>query len=454
MKGDDVDTLLAAGCFTRRQLLQSVGALLAYAGITTEASGAVLAAESTARGGEANDSPERAQEDKNTDVAYGQTILPRGIRSRFVDNNNGCTMHVLEAGFEDQDRPCVVLLHGFPELAYSWRKQLLPLAQAGYHVVVPDLRGYGRSCGTEVSFDDDLLPFTLLNRVSDTLGLVHALGYRDVAAVVGHDYGSSIAAWCAAVRPDVFRSVVLMSAPFGGPPPLPLNTANEQRSRPTSSGPSIFDELTTLPEPRKHYQKYYATREANDNMWRSRQDMHDFLRAYYHMKSAGWKQNVPFPLKARTASEWARMPRYYIMDLDKGMAETVAAEMPSAGEVAACKWLTDDELSVYSAEYTRTGFQGGLQSYRVRWIGKYTPELQLFAGRTIDVPSMFIGGKSDWGVYQAPGAFERMQKTACTRMLSAHLIEGAGHWVQQEQPEEVNKLLIAFLHQTRGEGRS
>jgi pimeloyl-ACP methyl ester carboxylesterase len=136
------------------------------------------------------------------------------------------------------------------------------------------------------------------------------------------------------------------------------------------------------------------------------------------------------------------------MDLDKDMAQTVAPEMPSAAEVAACKWLTDEELAVYSAEYMGTGFQGGLQGYRVRWIPKYTPELQLFAGRTIDVPSLFIGGKSDWGVYQVPGALERMQKTACTRLLGTHLVDGAGHWVQQEQPEEVNKLLIAFLIQT------
>jgi pimeloyl-ACP methyl ester carboxylesterase len=134
------------------------------------------------------------------------------------------------------------------------------------------------------------------------------------------------------------------------------------------------------------------------------------------------------------------------------MAETVAQEMPSAGEVAACKWLTETELSVYSGEYTRTGFQGGLQSYRVRWIGKYTPELQLFAGRTIDVPSMFIGGKSDWGVYQTPGAFERMQKRACTRMVNVQLVEGAGHWVQQEQPDEVNKLLLAFLKRVKADG--
>src|SRR3712207_6096582 len=131
---------------------------------------------------------------RNPDVAYGETTLPVGIRSRFVDTNNGITMHLLEAGFEGGDRPCVLLLHGFPELAYSWRKVMLPLAEAGFRVVAPDQRGYGRSDGADVAFDDDLRPFTLLNYVRDALGLVFALGHRSVAAVVGHDYGSPVAA--------------------------------------------------------------------------------------------------------------------------------------------------------------------------------------------------------------------------------------------------------------------
>ena len=133
------------------------------------------------------------------------------------------------------------------------------------------------------------------------------------------------------------------------------------------------------------------------------------------------------------------------MELDKGMAETVAPHMPSAAEIAACKWLPEAELAVYSTEYARTGFQGGLQWYRCRTSGRFEAEHEVFAGRTIDVPSCFISGKSDWGVFQAPGAFERMQGKACTRMLGCHLVDGAGHWVQQEQPEAVCRLLLDFL---------
>ena len=155
--------------------------------------------------------------------------LPSTIRSRYVDNINGLRMHVLEAGFETRGRPCVLLLHGFPELAFSWRKVMPVLAEAGYHVIAPDQRGYGRTTGWDPDYDGDLASFRLTNLVRDALGLVSAFGYRSVDAVIGHDFGSSVAAWCALIRPDVFRSVVMMSAPFGGPPSLPFNTVRRAR---------------------------------------------------------------------------------------------------------------------------------------------------------------------------------------------------------------------------------
>jgi len=373
-------------------------------------------------------------------------VVPSGIRSRFVSDINALRIHVLEASFEERGRPLVLLLHGFPELAYSWRKVMVPLGAAGFRVVAPDQRGYGRTTGWDPSYDGDLGSFRILNAVRDALGLVSALGYREVAMVVGHDFGASVAAWCALVRPDVFQSVALMSAPFAGPPALSFGTAdNPPQPKPTE--PNIHAELARLDRPRKHYQWYYSTREANADMWRCPQGVHDFLRGYFHYKSADWPGNKPFPLKSWSAGELAKMPTYYIMDLDRNMAETVAPMMPSTAEIAACQWLPENELRVYSTEYERTGFQGGLQWYRARTSGLFDPELQLFSGQAIDVPSLFIAGKSDWGTYQRPGNFERMQQTACTRMLGCHLIDGAGHWVQQEQPEHVNELLIRFLRQ-------
>jgi pimeloyl-ACP methyl ester carboxylesterase len=388
----------------------------------------------------------------STDLAglppYGNGTLPPGIRSRSIAGVNGLAVHILEAGHETPGRPAVLLLHGFPELAYSWRKVMLPLAAAGYHVIAPDQRGYGRTTGWDDAFDADPDPFRILNMVRDAVGLVLALGYRSVAAVVGHDAGSPVAAWSALIRPDVFRSVVLMSSPFAGPPSLPFDTANgAPPARPAITDDELDAELAKLPRPRKYYQNYQRKPGANEDMLNAPQGLHDFFRAYYHYKSADWKGNKPHPLKARTAEELAQIPTYYVMDKDKGMAATVAAEMPSAEEIAACKWLTDVEVDVYVTEYRRTQFNGALQGYRVRRGSdrKTIAEMHTFSGRTIDVPSMFIGGKSDWGVYQTPGWAEAMQTRACTRMVGFHLVDGAGHWVQQEQPEQVSRLLIQFL---------
>ena len=179
------------------------------------------------------------------------------------------------------------------------------------------------------------------------------------------------------------------------------------------------------------------------------QGVHAFLRAYYHVKSADWAENKPFRLWARTADELARMPTYYIMDLAKNMAETVASEMPSPAEIAACRWLTEEELAVYAGEFQRTGFQGGLQWYRCRTESVDTAEQQLFSGRSIDVPSLFIAGKSDWGTYQTPGSVDRMRESACTKMRGVHLVDGAGHWVQQEQPGKLVELVTGFLREQK-----
>src|SRR5947209_10062153 len=175
--------------------------------------------------------------------------LPEGVRSRYVPDVSGLTMHDLEAGWQSE-RPLVLLVHGFPELAFSWRKVIAPLADAGFHVVAPDERGYGRTTGWDGEYDGDLRSFRMINLARDMLALVSALGYREVHAVVGHDFGSPVAAYCALIRPDVFRRVVLMSAPFPGPP-----------QRQASGAPDINGALGKLDRPRKHYQWYYATRE-------------------------------------------------------------------------------------------------------------------------------------------------------------------------------------------------
>ena len=422
---------------TRRQLIQGLAAMAPAAAAVTirPTGGSLMAADigaSTAR------SPATRTQEFGP---LSADVLPDGVRSRFVDNINGLRVHVLEAGYEGGRRPGLLLLHGFPELAYSWRNVMVPLAEAGYHVIAPDLRGYGRTTGWDDDYDGDLASFRRLNVVRDALGLVSAFGYRSLP-LIGHDFGSPVAAWCAVVRPDVFTSVALMSAPFGGTSSLPFDTADNPLPQ-RSPGYNLTAELANLPRPRKHYQRYYTTREANENMWHPPQGLQAFIRGYYHYKSADWTDNKPFRLASRTAAEMAQMPTYYIMDLADGMAETVAKNMPTAAQIAANTWLPDNELQVYVEEYGRTGFQGGLNHYRSGGLG--AQEQQLFAGRTIDQPSLFIAGASDWGSYQSPGALERMQNEACTDMRAVHMVEGAGHWVQQEQPEETSRLLIEFL---------
>ena len=209
----------------------------------------------------------------NRRTAYGRVPLPAGIRSRMAANGNGLDMHVLEAGFEERGRPCALLLHGFPELAYSWRRVMPALAAAGYHVVAPDQRGYGRTTGWDADYDGDLAPFRLFNLVRDVMGLLDTLGHREVALLAGHDYGASVAAWAALIRPDIFRRLALMSAPFPGPPGI--------SPQPPPPDP-VHAGLAALDRPRKHYHRYYSTRQANADMQGCPQGVHAFLRAYFH----------------------------------------------------------------------------------------------------------------------------------------------------------------------------
>ena len=374
-------------------------------------------------------------------------LLPPGVRARFVEGVNGLRVHILEAGWETPGRPCLLLLHGFPELAWSWRKVIGPLAALGYHVVAPDQRGYGRTTGWAKGYDVDLTAFGMLSYARDALGLVGALGYRTVAAVIGHDFGSPMAAWCALVRPDVFRSAVLMSAPFPGPPSLPFDTDRVPPPPAVDFNAAQDAALAALARPRKHYQTYYCGREAEGDMMSAPAGLSGFLRAYYHVKSADWAANRPHPLAAWAAEELAKLPTYYVMDRAPGMAATVAAEAPTPEEVAACAWLTGAELAVYAGEYGRTGFQGGLNCYRAQRAPEVISALQLFAGRAIEVPAAFIAGASDWGVHQAPGALDRMARTGCADFRGTTLVEGAGHWVQQEQAEAVVERVAGFLEE-------
>jgi pimeloyl-ACP methyl ester carboxylesterase len=373
-----------------------------------------------------------------------QAHLPEGVRARHIPQVNGLRMHILEAG--EAGRPLLLLLHGFPELAYSWRNVMVPLAELGYHVVAPDQRGYGRTEGPIPVYDEDLTPYRPLGYVRDALALVAALRHTEVACVIGHDFGAPVAGNAALTRPDVFRAVVMMSAPYGGPRAWPLGEQSAPEGLAGLASPALHEALARLDPPRRHYQWFYSTREADADMHHAPQGLHAFLRAYYHHKSADWAANKPYPLGSFKAEALAVMPTYYIMPAGIGMAETVAAEMPDAETIAANTWLPEAALAVYAEEYGRTGFQGGLQSYRCTTSGQAAGEMRLFAGRGIEVPACFIAGASDWGIHQKPGEFELMQGQGCRDLRGCHLVPGAGHWVQQEQAGQVAGLIRDFLH--------
>lgn len=368
------------------------------------------------------------------------------VRSRIIEGVAGLDMHVLEAGFESGDstgagRPVVILLHGFPEIAFSWRHQLIALAEAGYHAVAPDQRGYGKTTGWEAGYETDLAPWRMGNLVADIVALVGALGHRRVHGLVGHDFGSPVAAWAAVIRPDVFQRVVLMSAPFAGTPPM------DRKAGPTGRSEALMASLGNLDPPRKHYQWYFSSRQAAKDLAAPPQGLERFLREYYHVKSGDDDANRPEPLAGWQASELARLPRYYVMDRDSTMPETTAAMVGDAS-IAEPSWLPDADLATYVDAYRRAGFQGGLNWYRASIDPRSSQDLRLFAGRAIDVPSLFIAGARDWGIHQSPGALQRMQDSACTDLRGVELLEGAGHWVQQERAAAVNELLVSFFADT------
>jgi pimeloyl-ACP methyl ester carboxylesterase len=319
------------------------------------------------------------------------------------------------------------------------------LAQAGYYVVAFDQRGYGRTTGWDTSpfHETDMTQFSLTSIVRDVVALAHGLGYRKVKCVVGHDFGAVTSSRCALMRPDLFESVIMMSHPYKAPPELPFNIAHGVGARPAPPV-DIQAELASLETPRKHYKWYNSTESAARDWSTPAQGLHEFLRGYLHVKSADWKNNEPFPLKIWSAEELAKMPHYYIMPLENTMPEAIADMMATEDGTATKRWMSDADLDVYVQEWTRTGFQGGLNFYRTTTNPARMKDIELFAGKKIEPPSTFISGKQDWGNYQQPGAIEAFSES-CSDFRGVKFLDGAGHWPQQEQPERVVGAILDFL---------
>jgi pimeloyl-ACP methyl ester carboxylesterase len=383
---------------------------------------------------------------------YGNNTLPAGVRPRLVPNVNGLTVNLIEAGTEG--RPLVLLLHGFPNLGYSWRKVMPALADAGYYVIAPDCRGFGRTVGWDTSWDADPMPFLTLNMVRDQIALVSALGYRQAEMVVGHDQGQLIATYAAIVRPDMFLRLTTVSSAGGAPPAFPF--AGTER-KPAYTDAELDAEFAKLSPPRRDYQDYWASKQADEDMKHVAQGMSDFFRAFYYMKGGEFpgNQNLtplrPMPTAREAAEENARMPEYYVMRRDRGMPATMAAYMPSKEYITSCKWFTQAECDVYGQEYAASGWTGALHNYRHRRSSAFPAnraEQLTFSGRTIDVPAQFIAGIQDWGANRIAGGPMGAGKTGYTKFRGVQLVDRAGHWPHEEQPEIVSRQLVGFLKST------
>ena len=222
-----------------------------------------------------------------------------------------------------------------------------------------------------------------------------------------------------------------MSAPFTGPLEPELN----------KNKIDIHNQLKELNPPRKHYQWYYSTKKANDDMHlSSKEKLAYFLRSYFHVKSADWKYNDPFELSSWTGKELEKLPEYYIMKLEDTMVESVTKFFPQKTN---CDWLNDDELDIYTNIFFENGFQSALNWYRCMTSENQNKELNVFQGKLINNFTLYISGEKDWGMYQKPGALNEM-KNLCKNFKGIKIIKNAGHWVQQEKPEDVAKAILNF----------
>lgn len=319
-------------------------------------------------------------------------------RHRTVEAN-GIRMHLAEQG----EGPVVLLCHGFPETGYSWRHQLAALAEAGYRAVAPDLRGYG---GTDRPAEVDR--YTLLHLVGDVVALLDALG-APRAVIVGNDWGATLAWQAALLRPDRFRGVVAMGVPMMGQPPRP----------PTELFPRTDDAL--------FYTLYFQ--DAGVAEAELERDVRATLLKLLFAASgdAGPREPGdgtpnPFGMVSRDAGLLGPLP--------------LPTSLPS--------WLTESDLDRLTAAFETSGFRGGLSFYRN--LDRNRELLAGFRGTRVEVPALYLAGERDPGLAM-PGMRQIVDAMPelVPGLAGSRIVEGGGHWIQQEKPQEVNSLLTDFL---------
>jgi epoxide hydrolase A/B len=305
---------------------------------------------------------------------------------------NGINVHIAEAG----EGPLVLMLHGWPESWYSWRHQLPALADAGYHAVAPDVRGYGGSDKPEA-----IEAYTMKELVADWVGLLDALG-EQTAVIAGHDWGAPMAWISAFLHPERYRAVIGMSVPYTGRAPAP----------PLQTFKTVFKDAF-------FYIDYFqdvgvAERELEADPRRS-------LKLILYGISGD------------------RKPEEGIGVIGKPKGQGLLDGMTDPQTLPA--WLTDADLDFYSGEFTKSGFRGPINRYRN--IDRDWEEFPQLAGAKITQPALFIAGEKDGVIAMNPGGIDTMKSLIPN--LKVVLLPGAGHWTQQERPDEVNAAMIEFL---------
>lgn len=314
------------------------------------------------------------------------------IGHRFIDTN-GIRMHIAEAG----EGPLVVLCHGFPESWYSWRHQLLALAEGGYHAVAPDQRGYGQTDRPQA-----IEAYTQLHLVGDIIGLLDALG-EETAVVAGHDWGAPVAWNSALLRPDRVRAVIALSVPFSARAPQPPTQMMK-----AAYGENFF------------YILYFqAPGVAEHELQRDvRRTQRMFL--YSASGDAPLRRPEPRPMRAGFLEQM-----------------TDPEALPA--------WLTEADLDFYTGEFERTGFRGGLNWYRN--LDRSWELMGPWAGAKVQQPALYVAGDRDGVVAMSGGKdaiMAGLQKNV-PNLRDATILPGVGHWTQQERPQEVNAAMLAFL---------
>jgi pimeloyl-ACP methyl ester carboxylesterase len=314
----------------------------------------------------------------------------REITHRVVEVG-GLRLHLAEAG--PADGPVVLLLHGFPECWYSWRHQLHALAEAGFHAVAPDQRGYARS-DAPAAID----AYTVLHLVGDAVGVLDALG-ADRAVVVGHDWGAPVAWHTALLRPDRVRGVAGLSVPF-----RPRSSTRPTEALARRFGPG-------------YYQLYFQT---------------------------------PGVADAELAADPRATFRRLLSGTSGGSDAPALVVAPGGGFLDACPepahlpdWLGEADLDVYESEYTGNGFTGGLNWYRN--IDRNWALTAAWHRAPLTPPALYLAGSQDVVVAGADfDALVTSMRDSVADLRSATLLPGCGHWTQQERPDEVSAALVDF----------